>query len=423
MILKGSQRGGPRALAAHLLNDKDNDHVTLAQIRGFATDDLFGAMAEVQAISKGTRCRQPVFSLSLSPPKDKPLTTDALVEVADRAEATLGLTGQPRAVVVHEKEGRKHAHVVWSRIDGDSMTAVNMPFYKTKLNALSKELFLENGWELPAGFRSKALRNPLNFTLEEWQIAKRLKLDPREIKQAFQSAWAQSDSRTSFGNAMGELGFYLAQGDRRGVVALDLDGNVFSVAKWTGVRTKEVRARLGDGTDLPRVESVRHTNRLRVSKELRGHIEKQKAVHRAELQQDEKTIAKMRKHHRAERVLLAKKQAERWKSESKARASKFKRGLGVVMDLLTGRLFALRRENEKEAFKAHLRDTAQREQLGSTQFEERQALQERIDATKARHIEERRMMARQVADILGISREDERQAQAMPHDHGHEFTL
>jgi hypothetical protein len=69
MILKGSQRGGPRHLAAHLLNDKDNDHVTIQDVRGFVSGDLQGAMAETLAVAKGTRCRQPVFSLSLNPPQ------------------------------------------------------------------------------------------------------------------------------------------------------------------------------------------------------------------------------------------------------------------------------------------------------------------------------------------------------------------
>lgn len=35
MILKGSQRAGAGALASHLMNDRDNDHVTVLEIRGF----------------------------------------------------------------------------------------------------------------------------------------------------------------------------------------------------------------------------------------------------------------------------------------------------------------------------------------------------------------------------------------------------
>lgn len=40
MILKGSQRAGAGALASHLMNDRDNDHVTVLEIRGFFAVDF-----------------------------------------------------------------------------------------------------------------------------------------------------------------------------------------------------------------------------------------------------------------------------------------------------------------------------------------------------------------------------------------------
>ena len=44
MILKGSQRSGARQLSEHLLNDRDNDHVSLCDLRGFVAGDLHGAL-------------------------------------------------------------------------------------------------------------------------------------------------------------------------------------------------------------------------------------------------------------------------------------------------------------------------------------------------------------------------------------------
>ena len=115
MILKGSQRSGAKALADHLMNDRDNDFVTCLDLRGFSTDELHGALAEMHAISKATQCKKFMFSLSLNPPQDHIGTEEEFLDAADRAEQALGLDGQPRAIVVHEKEeGRRHAHVVWS---------------------------------------------------------------------------------------------------------------------------------------------------------------------------------------------------------------------------------------------------------------------------------------------------------------------
>jgi hypothetical protein len=69
VIIKGNQRGGGQALAAHLMNVRDNDHVELHEVRGFASHDLAGAFLEVEIAAAGTKCQQPFFSVSLNPPK------------------------------------------------------------------------------------------------------------------------------------------------------------------------------------------------------------------------------------------------------------------------------------------------------------------------------------------------------------------
>jgi len=101
----------------------------------------------------------------------------------------MGLDNQPRVIVFHEKEGRRHAHCVWSRINAETMTAINLPFYKRKLNEISKEQYLKHDWNMPRGFIDRQYANPLNFTREQWQQAKRTKDDPRMIKQIFRQAW------------------------------------------------------------------------------------------------------------------------------------------------------------------------------------------------------------------------------------------
>jgi len=186
MLLKGSQRGGGQGLAVHLLNATDNEHIRLHELRGFTADDLKGAFKEIEAVSRGTKCREYLFSLSLSPPEEARVSEREFGEAIDRIEERLGLQGQARAVVFHEKEGRRHAHCVWSRIDLETMTARPLPFFKNKLVAIGRDLYLEHGWKMPRGFDNPAERNPTNFTLAEWQQAKRQGVDPRWIKQAIQ---------------------------------------------------------------------------------------------------------------------------------------------------------------------------------------------------------------------------------------------
>ncbi len=259
-------------LSDHLMNDRDNDHIALADIRGFMADDLHGALDEAYAISKATQCKQYLFSLSLNPPQDHVATEQDFLDAAERVEERLGLADQPRALVIHEKEGRRHAHVVWSRIDGEEMKAINLPHFKNKLRDLSRDLFLDHGWALPNGLKTYGDKNPLNFTLAEWQQAKRKDLDPREIKQTFRQAWERSDGMKALSNALEERGFYLARGDRRGFVALDVHGTVYSLAKWTGVRTKEVREKLGQPDELRSVSAIQTDLRARVTDQMKGYI-------------------------------------------------------------------------------------------------------------------------------------------------------
>lgn len=400
MILKGSQRGGPRQLAAHLLNTQDNEHVTVGEIRGFVADDLYGAMAETVAVAKGTKCRQSVFSLSLNPPKDAQVTRDDLYRAVDRAEEALGLTGQSRVVVFHEKHGRLHAHAVWSRIDPEQMKAVNLPFFKTRLREVSKELFLEHGWELPHGLKTNGHKNPLNFTLAEWQQAERLDLDPREIKQIFQSAWARSDDLKSLRAAPEEHGYFLARGDRRGVVAVDVHGEVFALARWSGIKTKQAEQKIGNGENLPGVEAVRADIRSRVSGQMCEFIKQDKAQKAEEMRPLFEAREEMVRRQREARDALKAVQGQRSFEEAKVRADRFRKGFGVVLDVLTGRLFKLRRQNELEAKAGKLRDRKEREDLVRAQLRERRPLHDRIRETLKTQRASRQRMAQRMAALL-----------------------
>lgn len=247
MILVGNQRGGARELALHLLKD-ENDHVELHELTGFAARDLRGAFNEAYAISRGTRCRQYLYSCSFNPPAAANVSTEEFRAAIARVEAELGLTGQPRAIVFHEKQGRRHAHCVWSRIRADDMKAVQLSYTHKKLMAIARDLYLEHGWKMPRGLTRSKASDPRNFTLAQWQQAKRTGQDPRAIKTALQDAWAISDTKAALVRALMERGYRLARGDGKAFVAVDRYGEVYSLPRQVCIRTKEVRARLGDET-------------------------------------------------------------------------------------------------------------------------------------------------------------------------------
>lgn len=385
MILKASQRGGGKQLALHLLRTDENEHVETHEVRGFISQDLTGALKEAHAVSLGTRCRQFLFSVSLSPPPQERVTVETFESAIERIEQRTGLAGQPRVVVFHEKEGRRHAHAVWSRIDAETMTARNLPYFKLKLRDLSRELYLENEWKMPRGLMNSREADPRNFTLKEWQQSKRTGRDARDLKELMQECWAVSDSKAAFMQALKARGLTLAKGDRRGHVAITPEGEVLSVARYTGKKTKDVRARLGEPEQLPDVAAAKAQLAKDLSATFKRHMREADEQKRRDLAPLDAKRQAMVQQQRQERAHLKGKQQERWAAESRERSARFDTGVKGAWGRLTGKHAELRKQNEREAYLALARDRAQRQGLIDAQMTDRQALQAEIKAVRGRH--------------------------------------
>lgn len=382
MILVGNQRGGARDLARHLMKS-ENERVEVAQLRGFIAQTLDGAFRETYAISRGTRCQQYLFSLSLSPPKGASVSNEQFEQAVAKVEVKLGLTGQPRALVYHEKRGddgqvRRHAHAVWSRIDVEEMKAIPLPHSKRKLQDVARELYLEHGWTMPRGLAVTGERDPRNFTLEQWQQAKRAGDDPKAIKAAFQDAWAISDSKVALTHALQERGYWLARGDKRGYVAVDHRGEVYAVAKWADVKTAAVRERLGDMEALPSVDEakVEIARAMQTKMEaFQREVAEREERERREAEQRRSALKAKQEAERREREAGAKRRAE---EEERQRQARLRTGLAGLWDRIRGERKRQLERNRLEAETAKERDHTERQQLTAVQLvQRRQMVQER----------------------------------------------
>jgi hypothetical protein len=360
MILVGNQRGGAKDLALHLMKD-DNERVVVDEVRGFASDDLASAFQESYAMSRGTRCKQHLYSLSLNPPKEESVDRDVFRDAVDRAEQRLGLQGQPRAIVFHEKRGRdgevrRHAHAVWCRIDTENMKAVQLSFTKRKLQDLGRELYLEHGWQMPRGFVRSQKSNPRNYSLAEWQQAKRAGKDPEKLKAMFQDCWAISDSQATFSHALRERGYILARGDRRGFVAVDHNGEAYAISRWTGFKAKQVRARMNAPDALPDTGTAHREASKIVTDRLRELQAEQKRKEQAALAR--LTAEKQRKEaqQRAEAERLRRQQLERAKAEEQERQARIRKGFFGLLDRVTGKRKRIETENQTSREMAKERD-------------------------------------------------------------------
>ena len=403
MILKGSQRAGGSQLAIHLLKTEENEHVEIHEVSGFVSDTPLDAFKEAYAISQGTKCKQFLFSLSLSPPEKESVPVSVFEQAIADIEEKIGLAGQPRVIVFHEKEGRRHAHCVWSRIDVEKMKAINLPHFKLKLRDISRELYLEHDWQMPRGLVNSEERNPLNFTMAEWQQAKRIKQDPRVVKKAFQDCWAISDSRNAFASALEERGYYLAKGDRRGFVAVDWRGEVFALSRWVDIKAKDVKARLGKPDELPTVGETKKRLAEKFTDKLRQFADKESVTHKRSAKTLDDRRQALAANHREHRHQLKQSQAKRWITETKTRSARLPTGLKALWFRVTGKYSQIKKQNEGETVRCKMRDQSERQKLIDAQLNERRRLQHEIRMLHHHHTVRIKRLSRDISAYLKLS--------------------
>jgi hypothetical protein len=250
VIIKGKSVGGGTRLAAHLTNTKTNDRAELKELRGVAAEDLHGALLEMEAVAAGTRTTKPFYHGSINTRANEPLTDEQLMYSVEKLEAALGLTGQARAIIVHEKEGREHWHIVWSRIDLDRMAAISDSHNFRKHEEVARALEREFGHERVQGAhveregKERPERTPSHAEMLQ---ADRTGLSPKQVKEQITELWRTTESGKEFFVALWDAGYVLARGDQRDYVVIDPAGGTHSLARRVeGARVKDIRERMAD---------------------------------------------------------------------------------------------------------------------------------------------------------------------------------
>jgi hypothetical protein len=286
------------------------------------------------------------------------------------------------------------------------LEVVQGELFKTRLMEVAKELYLHHEWEMPKGLVNNALRNPLNFTRIEWQQAQRIQHDPRIIKAMFRSAWNASDSAATLKAALEERSFFLARGDRRGVVAMDVRGEVYSLSRWTGVTTKDVTARFPKPENLPSVQATRAMIAMKMTEKLKGFIRDLETSHRMLSPSIEFRRTQMVQRQQEERRALKDTQSARWTAEENARAARLPRGFAGIWSRITGKHRKIRLQNEMETLKAWQRDRGEKDALIRRQLEERQHLQQAIKHLREEQAQEIGTFQQEIAAYVQERRAD-----------------
>lgn len=260
MICKGTTHNNGAKLAAYMTNGKDGERAELWQLRGFGASNIKDAFRDVQIMAGATHCERPFFHVQVRNRDGEKLTRAQWEYAADRIEKMLGLTGQPRAIAFHksERDGHEHMHVAWSRIDQDTLTAKPLPFFKTRLKQISRELEIHFGLEPVTNERKGHIKYAP--TRAEDEQARRLGLDIHEVRDTIRACYERSDCGKSFQAALKDEGFILARGEQRDYVVVDQAGGIHALGKRIlGESAAKIRTRLSDlpRTQLPTVEQAR----------------------------------------------------------------------------------------------------------------------------------------------------------------------
>lgn len=271
MIASGASRSNGAFFSRHLMRADHNERVAVVEMKGFAyAEDVPSAFREMKQRADGTACKNYFYHANLNPRADEHLTPEQWDTAIGILERHLGLEGQQRLVIEHDKEGRTHRHVIWSRVDADTMTTIHDGHNYRRHEDAAREI--EEAFQLRPVERcltrdKEATPRPERCPAD-WETfrAQESKIDPKAMKAELTELWQHSDSGPAFAAALEERGYILARGDRRDFCVIDAAGDEHSLGRRiSGVKAAEIRSRMADidPLTLPSVEEGRALARAR----------------------------------------------------------------------------------------------------------------------------------------------------------------
>jgi hypothetical protein len=290
IIINGGSRSAGSWWAKHLGNTETNDRVEMMEMIGLTAQSMLEAFQEMRAVSRGTKCTNYFYQANINPREDETLTPVQWREAVDTLERNLGLTGQPRFVVEHEKNGRTHQHIVWSRIDPERMVAISDSLTAIIHEQTSRELEIKFDLQrgksvlVPGREGARPERRPKKH---ESFRSMESGIDAATVKDDARRHWESADNAQSFKVALELSGDYvLARGDRRDFVIIDRAGDDHSLGRRLGIKAAELRSRMADldPATLPSVaeaKSLQHERQVERQKQQEINAAAERAMHEA----------------------------------------------------------------------------------------------------------------------------------------------
>ncbi len=286
MIIKGGARAKGVQLAIHLMRTDTNETVRVVGARSVFSKTVHGALQEMEGIAAGSKATKPLYHVSINPESDERLSLEQWHQAADQLEKALGLEGHQRVMVQHLKQGkagdfREHMHVVWNRIDTQTLKAAhhshNYRTHEEVARSLERDFGLKRTQgvhaEVEGAEKPKEKRPSTKESMQEavtgWKKA--------DAKAMIAAAWNAGGNGAAFQAYLEEGGYRLARGDSRDFVVIDPAGGVHSIRSGVkGLKVAEIRSRFVD-LDQNQLESVAKARATVAEVRANAKVERDKA--------------------------------------------------------------------------------------------------------------------------------------------------
>jgi len=249
----------------------DNDNVQVFEIKGTCQQgDIRLALLEMSMTSQLTKSDKGLYHVQICPAygEDRLMTDGDWIKAADILEQEAGYIGQKRAIVLHEKNGKTHAHVVWERYDHEKGIMISDSFSRLAQDRARQRMEREFG---------------------QTRTPERNQHRP-ELKEYLSDVWQQTKDADSFMTAIAEKGYVIAAGTQRPYMVIDETGRSFDlVRQLANVKTKEVRDRFKETKLVKEKAAIRAVRQKQATE--RMHKSQEDAIDKIILHQ-EKTALK-----------------------------------------------------------------------------------------------------------------------------------
>ncbi|RYZ36336.1 MAG: relaxase, partial [Sphingobacteriales bacterium] len=239
MTSRGRSRGNGRQLSSYLLTINKNEEVRLLDVDGalsFTEIDFHQLLQDMSYNEKLTKSRKGIYHLIINPETTTKLTDKDWIKAADVFMEELGLSNQRRAIMLHTKNGRQHAHVPIERYNHETGIMIELKHDYGKHYKARAKLEAMFGEKPTPKFNPK--RPAMKVTLTE--------------------LWNRTVDASTFMKEAKKQGYMVTSGfGKTPYAVVDDTGRSFNLVRHLdGVKTKDVRERLKDKTLAGEKETI-----------------------------------------------------------------------------------------------------------------------------------------------------------------------